>query len=267
MIQTLRPTTAGETYEPTSQSSIRPTKIPSPSPSRKPSISPSVSPTPYPTSPGDTRRPTSPTLLPTASPTPICQYDQVGPSSASKCNETGFLVPLLNPSLCECQRYCLVNGGSPPPFFFNYYKSMNTSFCFCSGSTCTIVPAADFASYKVPNATASPTSFPTPAPTFQPPYEPLPIPPSSPGERCIENGTLTPLINPTVDECWTYCSLYVDEGLSTPFYFNYYQLVGVSACYCVGKNCTLIQDPNWAPYQVNNKTIPTLGPSKAPTAV
>ena len=115
--------------------------------------------------------------------------------------------------------------------------------------------------------TAIPTFVPSPAPTFMPPYQPVPVPPGSLGERCVENGTLTPLINPTVDECYQYCSLYVDGGLTTPFYFNFYSLGSTLGCYCVGQNCTLITVPNWAPYQVNNKTIPTGGPSATPTSL
>ena len=212
-------------------------------------------------------RPTTPTVSPTPGPTPVCQYEQVGPSRSSKCNQTALLAPLNNPSLCDCQLYCLANGGGPAPIFFNYYSSLNTTFCYCSGPTCTIVPGSNVTPYKVQNATPPPTAFPTPAPTNVPPYVPVPLPPGSTGERCAENGTMTPLVNPTVDECWQYCSLYVNAGLTPIFYFNFYQLGSTSACNCVGKNCTLTPVPNWAPYQVNNKTIPTFGPSISPSAM
>ena len=125
------------------------------------------------------------------------------------------------------------------------------------------LPHAHTRAHRRPTApSAALTDGPTVAPTVIPPYQPLPVDP--PGEKCIENGTLAPMANPSVDDCYVYCSLY-GGFTSLPSYFNYFSLNDTSACFCVGSNCTAAPAYNYGIIKVNNKTIATLSPSNVPS--
>jgi hypothetical protein len=258
-LPTRLPTLVGQTYIPTSPSTS-PTSRPTVAPTGSPTEAPSPSPSALPTKTGDTHRPTavtaSPSLAPSAAP-----YDPYS-TPGTRCNETGFLAPLIDPTPSQCQSYCTEVGVSVP-FYFNYYQAFNTSLCFCiPGSNCTVVPDPYYIPYYVSSTTKKPTVAPTVAPTVIPPYQPLPVTP--PGEKCQENGTLAPLINPSIDNCYTYCSLY-GGFTSVPSYFNYYNFSGTFACFCVGSNCTAVPAYNYQIIRVNNKTIATFGPTLAPS--
>ncbi len=57
------------------------------------------------------------------------------------------------------------------------------------------------------------------------------------GTRCIESGTPSDITNPTLDECFKYCSLLLPQK---PSYMNYLDGGnGEPRCSCLGRTCTL----------------------------
>lgn len=64
-----------------------------------------------------------------------------------------------------------------------------------------------------------------------------------PGTKC-DSGFATPLVNPSLDACYTYCSLYGPTSQQLPIYINYLfnanPSVSSPECFCCGSTCQLV---------------------------
>lgn len=50
----------------------------------------------------------------------------------------------------------------------------------------------------------------------------------------------TPLINPSISQCYIYCSLYGPNAQELPMFFNYLPNADSSECFCGGSTCLLV---------------------------
>ena len=90
-------------------------------------------------------------------------------------------------------------------------------------------------------------------------------------QKCLENGFQAPLVDPTAEDCWAYCSINGGNSAS-PAYFNYYSQGSTTSCECnLGQTCTLVYDPTYTAYMMsilatmNPTMVPTSNPTMIPT--
>jgi hypothetical protein len=126
--------------------------------------------------------------------TPSGLSGDMGPASPE--GGAGRLLQTIN-TPADCYAYCSVNGGQPPPFFFNWNRV--TRQCYCCMGTCTpfVFDPAFVVFVGLVPATSAPTAAPTPAPTAAPTRAPTATPTRAPTPAPTAAPTRAPTATPT----------------------------------------------------------------------